>query len=71
MVFPRWPTACLAEIGQAPSSDERESADGSKYKQMFRLRALHLLAFFVLIYIGVEVTLGGAFMCTISSVFLC
>ncbi|KAL1937871.1 hypothetical protein VTO73DRAFT_12764 [Trametes versicolor] len=50
---------CLAEIGQAPSSDERESADGSKYKQMFRLRALHLLAFFVLIYIGVEVTLGG------------
>ncbi|KIP01300.1 hypothetical protein PHLGIDRAFT_367247 [Phlebiopsis gigantea 11061_1 CR5-6] len=30
-----------------------------KYRQIFRLREVHLLAFFVLAYVGVEVTLGG------------
>ncbi|KAI0631187.1 MFS general substrate transporter [Trametes polyzona] len=49
---------CLAEIGQAPSHDE-ESQSNNKYKQIFSLRALHLMAFFILIYVGVEVTLGG------------
>ncbi|KAI0819203.1 MFS general substrate transporter [Trametes gibbosa] len=50
---------CLAEIGQAPVHNDSEETGGSKYKQIFRLRALHLLAFFILIYVGVEVTLGG------------
>ncbi|KAL1949088.1 hypothetical protein VTO73DRAFT_10894 [Trametes versicolor] len=49
---------CLAEIGQTPSHDE-QSTTNSKYTQIFGLRALHLLAFFILIYVGVEVTLGG------------
>lgn len=35
------------------------NGDNSKYKQMFKLRALHLMAFFILIYVGVEVTIGG------------
>ncbi|KAK7684562.1 hypothetical protein QCA50_012509 [Cerrena zonata] len=48
----------FAEIGQEP--DEHSSSNqGSKYRQMFKLRELHLLAFFILIYVGVEVTLGG------------
>jgi len=34
---------------------------GSKYKQIFALRAVHLLAIFALIYIGIEVTLGGQY----------
>lgn len=33
----------------------------SKYRQIFRLREVHFLAIFILIYVGVEVTLGGEF----------
>ncbi|RPD61356.1 MFS general substrate transporter [Lentinus tigrinus ALCF2SS1-6] len=52
---------CLSQIGQAPSHEGPSGTDsnGSKYKQMFRLRTLHLMAIFILIYVGVEVTLGG------------
>lgn len=35
------------------------SGEGGKYKQIFRLRSLHLLAFFIFIYVGIEVTVGG------------
>ena len=48
---------CLAQIGQL--TEEKESANGSKYKEMFKLKALHLLALFILVYVGVEVTIGG------------
>jgi fucose permease len=48
---------CLAQIGQTP--EEKESAGGSKYKAMFKLKALHTLALFTLVYVGVEVTIGG------------
>lgn len=48
---------CLAQIGQL--TEERESVHGSKYKEMFKLKALHLLALFILVYVGVEVTIGG------------
>jgi len=51
--------ACLAEIGQEPDVHPDDSLDDSKYKQMFRLKELHLLAFFIFIYVGVEVTVGG------------
>jgi hypothetical protein len=50
-------TECLAQIGQTP--EEKESAGGSKYKAMFKLKALHTLALFTLVYVGVEVTIGG------------
>ncbi|KZT23727.1 MFS general substrate transporter [Neolentinus lepideus HHB14362 ss-1] len=48
---------CYAEIGQA-ANESGESAE-SDYKQIFRLKAVHLLAIFSLIYVGVEVTIGG------------
>jgi len=32
---------------------------GNKYKRMFALKILHLLAFFALVYVGLEVTIGG------------
>jgi len=48
---------CLAQIGQL--TEERESGHGSKYKEMYKLKALHLLALFILVYVGVEVTIGG------------
>ena len=56
---PVHPPAALAEIGQAPPREETEENGGSKYGQMFKLKSLHLMAVFILIYIGVEVTLGG------------
>jgi hypothetical protein len=56
--FARWRNLeCLAQIGQA--AEEKEGDGGSKYKEMFKLKALHLLAFFILVYVGVEVTIGG------------
>ena len=48
---------CLAQIGQTP--EEKESVGGSKYKEMFKLKALHTLALFTLVYVGVEVTIGS------------
>lgn len=50
-------TECLAQIGQA--AEEKELVGGSKYKEMFKLKALHTLALFTLVYVGVEVTIGG------------
>ena len=50
-------TECLAQIGQTP--EEKELAGGSKYRAMFKLKALHTLALFTLVYVGVEVTIGG------------
>ena len=52
-------TECLAQIGQ--SAEEKELVGGSKYKEMFKLKALHTLALFTLIYVGIEVTIGGKF----------
>ncbi|KAA1472114.1 MFS general substrate transporter [Dentipellis sp. KUC8613] len=48
---------CLAQIGQ--SAGEQGTSEDSKYRQIFRLKELHLLAFFIFVYVGVEVTLGG------------
>ena len=47
----------MAEVGQAPA--ESENAGGSKYKQILSISAVHYLACWALIYVGVEVTLGG------------
>ena len=41
---------CLLEIGQHP--EEAEASERSVYSQIFRLRAVHLMAFFILIYVG-------------------
>lgn len=44
----------MPEETSGPGSDE------GKYKQIFRLRALHLLALFIFVYVGTEVTVGGS-----------
>lgn len=50
----------LLDAGQEPSADVGlMQGGGNKYKQIFALRAVPLLTIFALIYIGVEVTLGG------------
>ncbi|KAF7426170.1 hypothetical protein PC9H_008537 [Pleurotus ostreatus] len=47
----------LAEAGQETA--EVTVHEENKYKQIFGIKSVHLLAIFALIYIGVEVTLGG------------
>ncbi|KAG1798087.1 MFS general substrate transporter [Suillus plorans] len=48
---------CLAQIGQP--AGEKGTSEKSQFSQILRLREVHLLAFFILIYVGVEVTVGG------------
>ncbi|KAI6103305.1 MFS general substrate transporter [Pisolithus croceorrhizus] len=38
---------------------EKGNSERSQFRQVFALRAVHLLAFFILVYVGVEVTVGG------------
>ncbi|KAG1823601.1 MFS general substrate transporter [Suillus subaureus] len=48
---------CLAQSGQPVG--EKGTSEKSQFNQILRLREVHLLAFFILIYVGVEVTVGG------------
>ncbi|KAK0454058.1 MFS general substrate transporter [Desarmillaria tabescens] len=48
---------CLADIGE--SSGERGASQHSPLRQILSLRNVHLLASFILVYVGVEFTLGG------------
>ncbi|RDB30823.1 Bypass of stop codon protein 6 [Hypsizygus marmoreus] len=47
----------LAEGGQA--SEEQTSVRQTTYRELFGLKAVHILAIFALVYIGIEVTVGG------------
>ena len=46
----------MQEEGEIADAD---NGDSSKFKQMMRLKEVHALSFFALIYVGIEVTLGG------------
>ena len=59
-----------AESGDFGSS-ETETTSSNKYKQIFGLREIHLLSVFALIYVGSEVTIGGACLDTNNLVFYC
>ncbi|KAF8992924.1 major facilitator superfamily domain-containing protein [Cyathus striatus] len=48
---------CLAEIGQP--AGEKGTSEHSAFRQILSQKAVHLLAFFVLVYVGIEVTIGG------------
>ncbi|KAI0064127.1 hypothetical protein BV25DRAFT_1914776 [Artomyces pyxidatus] len=47
----------LQEIGEPIS--EKSPSDDNMYKQIFRHKTVHLVGFFVLAYVGVEVAIGG------------
>ena len=47
----------MAATGEEPA--EVDTSGDSKYKQILGIRAVHFLACWALIYVGVEVTLGG------------
>ncbi|ESK87786.1 hypothetical protein Moror_15376 [Moniliophthora roreri MCA 2997] len=48
---------CLADIGQHPESGSEN--ERSSFKHILTQRRVHLLAVFILVYVGVEVTIGG------------
>ncbi|KAF7326923.1 MFS domain-containing protein [Mycena venus] len=48
---------CLTRIGQAVA--EKSTSEHSNFRQILSLRTVHVLAFFILVYVGVEVTIGG------------
>ncbi|KAK2462133.1 hypothetical protein APHAL10511_005831 [Amanita phalloides] len=48
---------CLTEIGQP--STATSTTDDSTFSQIIRSKSVHYLAFFTLVYVGVEVTMGG------------
>ncbi|PPQ80104.1 hypothetical protein CVT25_001472 [Psilocybe cyanescens] len=50
---------CLRESGEIVPEPVQTTVGDSKYSQMLRLKAVHLLALFLILYIGVEVTIGG------------
>ncbi|PPQ86680.1 LOW QUALITY PROTEIN: hypothetical protein CVT25_006755 [Psilocybe cyanescens] len=54
---------CLKEAGEhipeKTAAQEEQDQGNSTFKTVMRTRAVHLLAFFILVYVGVEVTIGG------------
>ncbi|KAJ7512743.1 major facilitator superfamily domain-containing protein [Mycena galericulata] len=48
---------CLVRIGEP--AGEKSPSDHSNFRQILSLKTVHLLAFFTLVYVGVEVTIGG------------
>ncbi|KAJ7081684.1 major facilitator superfamily domain-containing protein [Mycena crocata] len=49
---------CLALVGES-AGETNTTSDHSNFRQILSLKAVHLLAFFTLVYVGVEVTIGG------------
>ena len=48
---------CLRLIGQ--DTAEKGEDEHSSFNQILRIKAVHFLAFLILVYVGVEVTIGG------------
>jgi len=51
---------CLHLIGQETA--EKGEDEHSSFNQILRIKTVHYLAFFILVYVGVEVTIGGMFL---------
>ncbi|KAF8191791.1 MFS general substrate transporter [Pholiota molesta] len=47
------------ELAGEPIPEKADEGEEGSFKQVMQTRAVHLLAFFILIYVGVEVTIGG------------
>ncbi|PPQ64173.1 hypothetical protein CVT24_008547 [Panaeolus cyanescens] len=50
---------CLTEAGEVIVERPQQTTNESKYGQLMKIKAVHLLALFLLMYVGVEVTIGG------------
>ncbi|KAF9457978.1 major facilitator superfamily domain-containing protein [Collybia nuda] len=49
--------ACLRGIGQG--AIEKQTSNESSFRQILRLRSVHLLSLYILVYVGLEATVGG------------
>ncbi|KAK7039467.1 major facilitator superfamily domain-containing protein, partial [Favolaschia claudopus] len=49
---------CLQSVGEAPG-EATSSNEHPSFKQILGMKTVHLLAFFILVYVGMEVTIGG------------
>ncbi|KAG1876342.1 major facilitator superfamily domain-containing protein [Suillus subluteus] len=49
----------IVVFGLKTQDGEKGTSEKSQFNQILRLREVHLLAFFILIYVGAEVTMGG------------
>jgi len=49
----------LVEGGEAPAESNSSATRENTFRQLFGLRGVHVLTIFALIYIGIEVTVGG------------
>jgi len=59
-------TVCLRRAGEiVPDNTAIEENNEDKFSQLMRNKTVHLLALFFVIYIGVEVTIGGMISSTI------
>ena len=54
-------TACLRRAGEIHpvKSSSEEVNDNGGFGQIIRNRTVHLLSIFIMLYLGVEVTIGG------------
>ena len=50
---------CLREIGQPVEHNSGSDSGHSTFRQILSHKHVHFLAFFILVYVGVEVTIGG------------
>lgn len=50
---------CLLQAGEIIPDRNSGNEDSGTFKKVITTRAVHLLAIFILIYVGVEVTMGG------------
>lgn len=65
---------CLSQAGEIiPEKDPLETSDdeiSGSYKKILTTPAVHLLAFFILFYVGAEVTIGGMVLAVVITTFL-
>ncbi|KAF9049577.1 MFS general substrate transporter [Hymenopellis radicata] len=50
---------CLAQIGEAEKEKAETEVEQSEFRKILGNKTVHLLALFILVYVGVEVTIGG------------
>ncbi|KAK7044710.1 MFS domain-containing protein [Favolaschia claudopus] len=50
---------CMALVGEEAPSGETSTSDRSNFRQILSLKSVHVMALFILVYVGVEVTIGG------------
>ena len=53
-VYSYIPSVCLSQIGQRPE-EHASNQSGNQFKQILGLKVVHLMALFILMYVGVEV----------------